>query len=485
MKMSVPEYSGGGAGAASLADDLRTVVRAFACRWPLIAVIVLLFAAAGLATVWVSPRAYTSTVSVFIDPRERNLVDLGVAPTGLGSSSQGADGALVDSQIAILTSRSVLGALVTQMRLDEDPGFTAVATGLSATLRGVIASTIYGPSYSRAAALPAFDRAILSLERKVEVKRVGNTYVIDIAVTTGSPDKSAELANALAGIYLNNGQNTVDDSAREQASSLEARLSELGRTSEASQQAVEAYRRDNGLIGSQGVLLSERQLSDLSSQLVTASVAVEAARTTLDTLQSSGSASSTSNLLADLRVRIGQARADENMLADTYGPRHPRLVRARETRKALEATLNAELARVVASAEADYENAVRQEAALKGRLAEAQETLTRSNSASIKLRELEETARRDRELYDTFATKAKQAREQVSLPTTNARVISEARPSTRPSEPKALLIIAASLFLGAVTGFGVAWLLYILVGPPARRPRRMLPFSRRHLVPAE
>ena len=72
---------------------MRLFARAFGCRWRLTALIVLMSMLAGFAFVWLSPKAYTSGVSIFIDPRERGLVNLGVAPTGMGSSSQGADGA--------------------------------------------------------------------------------------------------------------------------------------------------------------------------------------------------------------------------------------------------------------------------------------------------------------------------------------------------------------------------------------------------------
>jgi uncharacterized protein involved in exopolysaccharide biosynthesis len=485
MKMGVTEYPDGSAGEASLADDLRLLARAFACRWRLMVLILLLFVLGGLAFVWLSPKAYTSGVSIFIDPRERGLVNLGVAPTGMGSSSQGADAALVDSQMAILTSRSVLGAMVERQHLDEDPGFTAVASGPIADLRALVATALYGPGHARAADVPPFERALARLQKAVEVKRVDNTYVLDISVTTGEPTRSADLANALAEIYLSDGQAVIDDSARESAVSLEARLAELGRTTEEAERAVADYRRQNGLIGADGVPLAERQVNELSSQLVSASVAAEAARTALETLRG-GVGTSASDTANQLRMQIGQARAEESVLADTYGPRYPRLVRAAEQRKALERALDAELARLLAKAEADERTATRQEAALKQRLAAAQEDLSRTNAASVKLKELEQVARQNRDLFDSFAIKAKQAREQVSLPTTTARIISPARPVLKPSAPRAPVVLAASAFLGCVASFGAAWLLYLLSGPPRRRRAPPAPsLSKRHLAAAE
>lgn len=486
MKIVEPGYPGGRESEASLAEDLRILARAFSSRWRLIAGIVFLCVFAGLAFVWLSSKTYTSTVSIFIDPRERSLVDLGVAPTGMGSSSQGADGALVDSQMTILTSRSVLGQLVERERLDIDPAFVSESKGLLADLRSGVAALLYGGDRNRAAAVSPFDRALAGLQKAVDVKRVDNTYVLDVSVTTGSPTRSATLANALSDIYLSNGQSVVDDSARESAASLEARLVELGRITEESQQAVELYRRENGLLDTDGVPLAERQVGELSTQLLGASVAAEAAKAALDALRENGAGASASDLASQIRMQIGQARAEERMLSDTYGPRHPRLVRAQEHLRALERALESELARVLAKAEADYRAAAAQQAALKDMLAKAQESLAQSNAASVKLRELEQVAKQNRELFDSFSTKAKQAREQISLPATTARVISPAQPATKPTAPRAFLILAASAFLGCVAGFGAAWLLYLLIGPPKRhRSTSVQPARKRHLAAAE
>ncbi|MBS1183638.1 MAG: hypothetical protein H6Q99_3518 [Proteobacteria bacterium] len=484
MKMRVPEHSGGGTGAASLSDDLRILAQAFACRWRLIAMVISVFVVCGLAVVWLSPKTFTSSASVFIDPRPRTLVDFSVTPTGMGSSSQGADGALVDSQLAIITSQSVLGKLVEREGLDREPAIGSEAPGLISGLRSQVRSLLYGPDDRPSGGATAYGRALVWLQKAIEVKRVDNTYVLDIAVTTKSAERSAALANALADIYLSDGQDVVDDSARQSATSLEQRLAELGRVSEASQRAVEAYRQQNDLIDSEGVLIAERQLTELSSQLVSASVAAEAARASLDMLRLSGAAASTSPQVAQLHTALDQAAAEERILAATFGPRHPRLIRAQMNRQSLQTALDAEMARQIASADADLQGAARKKASLEEMMTRTQQTLSGSKTASVKLRELEETARQNRELFDSFATKAKQAREQVSLPTTTARIISPARPAERPSGPRALVVLAASAFLGAVAGFGIAWIAYLVVGAP--KPRRARPpYDPRHLMAAE
>lgn len=458
----------------SLARDLRTLSQAFSCRWKLIAAIMAAFLLIGLAFIWVSKPSYISSADIFIDPRERNIVDLNVAPSGLGSSSQGADGALLESQIAILRSRAVLERLIERENLLNEPEFYGGPSGgISGLVKGLVKMLIYGPNASDYNQATPIDQVLQKLGQAVQVARVDQTYMLNVAVTTGDAKLSARLANALAEIYLAEGQNAVNEGALEAARSLESRLAELQKASDASQRAVEDYRRENGLFGSQGVLTDERQMSDLSIRIVNAEIATKAARAARDEIRRGGISETdtllSSELTTQLRMQLDRARSEENTLAGIYGARHPRFVQAAQNRAALEKALAAELARLSARAESEYQKASDTEQALKALMTQYREQVAGSSAASVKLRELEQAASRDRALYETFATRAKQAREQIALPTTSVRIISPAQPSSRPAGPKVAIVLAASLFLGLVTGLGTAWLLYLLRGMPRRK----------------
>lgn len=457
----------------SFANDLRTLVQAFTCRWKLIASIMLASLFVGLVFVWMSKPSYTAGVDIFVDPRERNLANLDVVPTGLGSSSQGADAALLESQIAILGSRPLLGRLIEKENLTSNPQFAGGGSG--GLIRTLGKTLIYGPNAGDYGAVSPFDAALQKLQKSIEIKRVNQTYVLNITVTTGSASLSAELANALAQLYLEDGQSTINNSALEAARGLENRLDDLRKASEASQRAVEAYRSQNNLIGTQGGLTDEQQLTNLNTQLATASIATRAAKAALDEVRNAGATTAnpllSSDLATQLRIQLDQARSQEAVLAGTYGARHPRLTQARQNREALEQALKAELGRVFARAQSEYNRAAETEQSLKTLIAQSEQRVAGSNSASVKLRELEQAAARDRSLYDTFATRAKQAREQIALPATTARIIAPAEPPSRPASPKVGMIFAACLFLGTVAGFGLAWLLYLINGAPTSRPR--------------
>jgi len=222
----------------------------------------------------------------------------------------------------------------------------------------------------------------------------------------------------------------------------------------------------------QGALVDERQLTELSAQAVSASVAAESARVTLENLKRDGAEAATSDVIKQLQVQIDQARSNYKALASSLGPRHPKLRESSQTVASLEASLNAELARVVKRAQDDYDKAKQTETSLKALLARSTDALAQSNTASVKLNELQQVADQDKALYDSFANKAKQMRQQISLPTTTARIISIAQPAARPSAPRVPLILAISLFLGGLVGFGTAWAMHIFTPtkPAQKKP---------------
>uniref|UniRef100_UPI001954116A Wzz/FepE/Etk N-terminal domain-containing protein n=1 Tax=Klebsiella aerogenes TaxID=548 RepID=UPI001954116A len=68
-----------------------------------------LFMAAALTFLVLATPLYLSKTQLLIDPRAKRVLQTEVVPTGLGSSSQGDDTLLVDSQVEIIGSDAVLG----------------------------------------------------------------------------------------------------------------------------------------------------------------------------------------------------------------------------------------------------------------------------------------------------------------------------------------------------------------------------------------
>jgi len=100
--------------------------------------------------------------------------------------------AIVDSAAHVIRSRATASAVVARLRLDKDPAFARRS-----------AFSYVQSVLGREAATPSpHDLAVHELMRKITVTNEPRSYLISIAITTGDPEQSANLANAVAVEYL-------------------------------------------------------------------------------------------------------------------------------------------------------------------------------------------------------------------------------------------------------------------------------------------
>jgi uncharacterized protein involved in exopolysaccharide biosynthesis len=100
--------------------------------------------------------------------------------------------AIVDSAARVIRARATASAVVARLGLDKDPAFARRSA--FAYVQSVI---------GREAATPSpHDLAVDELMRKITVTNEPRSYLISIAITTGDPEQSANLANAVAVEYL-------------------------------------------------------------------------------------------------------------------------------------------------------------------------------------------------------------------------------------------------------------------------------------------
>lgn len=462
----------------SLKQDLEIVGRALGSRWRMISLIVALAIFVGIGYMWQAQPSYKSTVDILIDPRPRTVVGLDVVPTGLGSSSLGSDSGLVDSQVQLLSSRTLLTTVIQKQGLEKQS--VAPKASLGGGITGMLKSLLYGPNRADFEGATSFDRALSQLQSALKIERVGNTYVLRVTVTSSSPQQAADIANSIAATYVEQGQDAVSEETRQTADALQARLAQLKAGSDQAQQDLEKYRRDNGLLDAQGVTVDEQQLRDLNDQVTKASVDVETARARLaevDRLKGlPASALTSTNVMTSptaeaLRAQLDTAIAEESSLAGIYGRYHPTLILARQKRAALERALLQEFTRIQGRAASDYQAALDGQRRLKALFTQYEQNRAESNEAGIRLKELQAAADVARTLYSSFAQRAAQAREQIDLPTNTARVISSAEPSSQPSDPRLPIVLGTAAAAGLMLGVGLAWLLYLLETSLSRPPR--------------
>ena len=161
---------------------------------------------AGLGLTWALtqiPPSYRATAIVVLDKAQAQVVSFSDFVPSFGSDTNA-----VNTELEVLRSPSLIADLARSEDLIIDPEFNRYLRDQSlfwqqiARVKAILApmgATAAGPSQ----ATRDLNATIQGILEQVTVRNVPDSMVFEITFETGSPEKSARLANALAEIYLN------------------------------------------------------------------------------------------------------------------------------------------------------------------------------------------------------------------------------------------------------------------------------------------
>lgn len=397
----------------------------------------------------VATPTYTASTSIFVDPRYRKMVGDDVVQGGVG-----VDLALIETQLSILRSDSVLGRVVDRLGLDKDEEFVPPqGTGMVATVRKALLGE-----------RPRLDprvEAMEALARSVRIKRAQKTYVIDIDVQSRSPVRAAAVAAAMTSAYLADQTGVKVDEAARANVLIDARLAELRLAVRRAEDKIDDFKRSNRIVTSEGGFVGEQQLTRLTTELATARGVVAETRARLAQLETSmragGSADSLteairSNVIQRLREQHAAVARREAALASQLQSRHPALIEVRSQLAEIRSQITAELRRIVRATRSESEVAANRLRELEGDIDRAKGEVTRSQTAQIQLRELERERDSSRSLLGVFLARAKETAQQQKLATPEARVISPPSIPVKPSRPIGWLVLGLGALAGMTLG---------------------------------
>jgi uncharacterized protein involved in exopolysaccharide biosynthesis/Mrp family chromosome partitioning ATPase len=398
--------------------------------------------AVGLAALFVLlvPHKYTATTQILIDPTDLRAVQNDIAPTIPQSDAAVLQ---VESQARVIASDNVLRRVVESEGLDHDPEF----------MRGALAQQ-YGPL-----------AALNELEKHVQVKRSERTYVVDVTVTSEDPAKAARIANAIAQTYLTEQTEVRSNAARQISQSLTGRLKELqGRVRDA-EQKVEAYKASHNIVGANGELVNEQQLTNLNSQLSLARARTSEAKARLDQVESVLQSKTPigafpeavqSQTITMLRSQYAEIMRRDAEQKSSLGERHPAVIEIEAQGARLQKLIEDEVTRIAQSDRAEYERAKADEDMLARQVDALKNTAVSTNESLVGLRELERDVQADRAVYESFLVRSRETGEQEQVDTKNIRIISKADPPMyRSSPPPSLVLGLAAALLGFASGVGI------------------------------
>lgn len=166
--------------------------------------------------------AYTMTATPLYTARAQIYIDTKIASVLRDPQSEvhvSLDTAQIESDIAVLKSEGLGLLVIDRLGLRTDPEFTA-SGGLLRRLLGKKPLIPEDPSQRERAALR-------TLSARMDVRRIGLSYAIEIAFASPSPEKAEKVTNAIAEGFVQDQLDSRGNAARQGSEWLETRINKL------------------------------------------------------------------------------------------------------------------------------------------------------------------------------------------------------------------------------------------------------------------
>jgi succinoglycan biosynthesis transport protein ExoP len=412
-------------------------------------------AAAFIAVNLMTPR-YKSEARVLVEGRE-NIFLRPEADKSLTDRSA-VDAETVTSQVQLVLSRDLALDVIKSLNLTELPEFNDALREFSplSILRTI--GILKDPM-----SMSLEERVLAAYFDRLTAFALDKSRVISIEFQSADPDLAAKAANLIAEKYLTFQQVAKQDQARSAGNWLSGELEKLRNKVSEAEAKVENFRaKSNLFMGSNNNSLSNQQLTELSSQVSAARAqkADSEARAQLirDALAAGRSLESLDIANSELIRRLSEQRVTlRGQLAEqssTLLPQHPRIKEMRAQIADLDQQIRAEGERLARS----FENEAKVAGARLETLSASLDALKRQSASTsdqdVQLRALEREAKAQRDLFESYLAKYREAsaRDSIAAAPADARIISRGVVSNMPYFPKKAPIV----FIAALGTFALS-----------------------------
>lgn len=471
---SSTDTGGNAGGVDSGAFDVKSLISMVYRRfWLIFAGFMAVFSMVVFVTFTQTPT-YKAQAVLQLDTNQVNVIDLGALFSGVG----GATTSVIDTEVRVIGSKTLLARVAEEQNLIEDPEFNWTLrprkeTFISSTRKAIV-GLMGGDTTERdpfegmtpeQREAEIFEGVVGTLMSKVSVGRVGTTYLLTVDVTSTTPATAARLANEVAEQYRVQQLEKKYDATRKATEWLQERVSGLREEVEEKEQNVETFRAETGLLEAQGTTLTEQQIGYLTSQRGQAQIEVDRARARYESMRrqidSGAGVEGVSEVINSELINTLKAQRSEILrrvaeLETRVGDRHPDLISARNEVADIDRQMSAEMNRIAANLESELNVARAQLGSIQGEIGRSTSQLRGNNVNLVRLRELERDAQTSRVMLEEFLARSKQTREQDALITADSSILSTASVPYGPASPRKVLNLIIGCVLGIIAGVFLA-----------------------------
>lgn len=224
---------------------LSIALSALRSHWRTVALTSAATIALAILYLAVATPQYTATGLILIDTKSGTSMRSGTPVP----SDANVDSANIESQIELLKSERVLRRVVVAQHLEDDPALQAGPIGRAVDAIRRTVMFWQSPPATAPGDDPKVTAAARQLQKMTTVKRLGMTYVVEIAATLPSGIQAADVVNAYANAFIQDQMELREEVARRISGLLQARTTELQSQTQKAENDVEQFKFSGSLSG--------------------------------------------------------------------------------------------------------------------------------------------------------------------------------------------------------------------------------------------
>ena len=453
----------------NLKDYVRIILRR---KWIIIAFLVVFVTIGTLQSYKKVIPIYRATVKIMFSREQPNVVLF------QGRSYNYTDYRNYQTQLKILTSRSLARRTIKALNLKDSPEFKPVEKGKSFSIRGFLSSLVKKPkpgkelpeTKSQIPDKDVDDSGIVSrFLSKLSVEALEGSYLVNVSFTGRHPDIIKEIVNKHAQEYINKNLELKFAASQDAIDWLQKQLSEKKGTLENTERALLLYKEDKKIVSledRQNIIVKE--LESLKSSLIGAKTERVSQEILCNQIKKYANNPEMIEYIPDVmenaifqqwKTEYISLQSEINKLSIRYGEKHPKIVKLVSHAQELERVMSTEVKKITKGIETRYEMVLAREENLAKAFEEQEKIAQDLNRKAISYGTLMREAESERAMYDVLLKRMKETDITEELQSSSISIIDLAEVPKFPINAKTKNKILFAVLIGLGLGVGVAILL--------------------------
>ena len=456
-----------------LLDYWRVVVKR---KWVLATFAAVLVVFVAVLSFTATPL-YRATATILIDEPSASLVNIQDVLNSGGYLQTDYLGTYFNTQLKLLTSRSLAERVAKKLNLGSRPEFKSARTSRAnpvQAIKGFLSLRWAFPAKHPAPApaspaVPSAGYAFAVLDG-LDIMPVPDTRIVQVSYTSSYPVLAADIVNCLVEEFVSYSVETRYEATKQTSEFLSETVAQLRDDLKRKEEDLQKYGEEKKLL-----FLNDKEstvvnkFSDVNSAFTEAQIdrfKKEALFRELKDLNINALPESVNNpVIQGLKAAYSQAKSDTEEKSKFFRPDYPEMVKLKARLDSTKSALAEEIQKAVGAAEADYRAALNKERSLQGLLDSQRSDVLRMNNNAILYRSLQIEVDNMRSLLSTLVSKQNEI--QVSsqlggLRTSNIKIVDRALVPGAPFTPNTRRNLMMALLLGLFGGLGLIFLVEFL-----------------------